>query len=135
MVENNSISEENKTSGLINLFKRNFKYIVQISFALFILYWVIFIMTPTTKMSEETSKKLDSLNLLIQKTSEEQKKLDSNIANFNKEIENIDNNISKIKTERTIIKEYYHEKINDVDNYTDDEIDSFFAVRYRYYAK
>ena len=34
--------------------------------------------------------------------------------------------------EKTIIKEYYHEKINSVDKLTIAELDSFFANRYNY---
>jgi hypothetical protein len=119
----------------MDFIKNNLKTIVQLGFALFIVYWIVFVLTPTSKMAEVTAKKIDSLNTLIQQRELEQKKLDSNISVFNQEIENIDNNISKIKSEKTIVKEYYHEKINDVDKYSDDELDSFFAVRYRYYTK
>ena len=135
MVENNSVKKENKTIGVVSFIKNNFKTIFQVGLGLFILYWVIFVLTPVSKMSEETAKKIDNINILIQKTEAEQRRLDSNITIFNKEIENVDINISKIKKEKTIIKEYYHEKIKDVDTYSDDEIDSFFTVRYRYYTK
>jgi septal ring factor EnvC (AmiA/AmiB activator) len=119
----------------MDFIKNNLKTIVQLGFALFVIYWLVFILTPVSKMTEVTAKKIDSLNNLIQQRELEQKKLDSNILFFNNEIKNIDNNISKIKSEKTIVKEYYHEKINDVDKYTDVELDSFFAVRYRYYTK
>lgn len=80
----------------------------------------------------EYYQKIDSLNLFINRIEVQQKKLDSNIVHYKQEIIKIDHNIEKIKTEKTTINNIYHEKINDVNNYTDDELDSFFTTRYRY---
>jgi hypothetical protein len=60
----------------------------------------------------------------------EQKKLDSNIASYNQKIDEVDNHIDKIKGQKTIVKEIYHEKINSVDKLTNPGIDSFFSNRY-----
>ena len=78
------------------------------------------------------NKKIDSLNNVIDRVEKEQIRLDTNISHYNQEMVKVDNNIEKIKSEKTIINNIYHEKINDVNNYTNDELDSFFTVRYGY---
>jgi len=79
-------------------------------------------------MSEQ---KIDYLNVIIKDMYKEQQKLDSSIIVYNKKIDEIDNSIHKIKGQKTIIKEIYHEEINRVDSYTDNDIDSFFTNRYK----
>jgi hypothetical protein len=110
----------------------NYKTVIKIAFALFLLYWIIYILTPNIKMSADSKEKIDALNIQIDSLEAGQKRLDENIKVFNQEIIKVDKKISNIKQEKTIIKEIYHEKITDVDNYTDDELDSFFAKRYGY---
>ena len=112
--------------------KTNFKSILNIALILFILYWVIYILTPRVTMSTESKQKLDSLNIAIKTIELQQKKLDSNITVYTKEVEKIDTHIEHLKTEKTIIKEIYHEKIDAIDHYTDAELDEFFAKRYGY---
>jgi peptidoglycan hydrolase CwlO-like protein len=110
----------------------NYKTIIKVGVALFLLYWVIFILTPNVKMSADAKAKIEALDSHIDSLQSEQKKLEEGINIFNKEVLNIDKKISNIKQEKTIIKEIYHEKINSVDNYSIDELDSFFAERYGY---
>ena len=75
-------------------------------------------------------QQIDSLNIVIKQLHEDNLKLDDKISKFNKQIEEVDNNISKIKTQKTVIKEIYHEKISNVDRLTIPDLDSFFADRY-----
>lgn len=110
----------------------NYKTIIKGLFGLFILYYLIFFLTPRVKMSSEQKQQIDSLNLLIKKIELEQLKLDSNIFEYNKEINKIDLNVEKLKGEKIIIREIYHEKINNIDKYTDSQLDSFFTNRYKY---
>jgi hypothetical protein len=110
---------------------RNFKSIIKLGFGLFILYWLIFFLTPSIKMSNESKQKIDSLNNFIKEREKIREKLDNDIINFKNEVINIDNKIDKIKTEKIIIKEYYHEKINSVDSFSHIKIDSFFTNRYK----
>lgn len=83
-------------------------------------------------MSVEQLKKLDSLNVSIKKIESQNEYLEGRITDFNAQIIEVDNNIQNIKGQKTIIKEYYHEKINNVDKLTDAELDSFFTNRYQY---
>lgn len=114
-----------------NFIFKNYKTILKLGVGIFIFYWFIFILTPNVRMSEETKAKIDSLNVHIKIIEEDNKKLDTAITLYNKEIEKVDNIINNIKNEKTIIKEFYHEKIISIDNYSSAQIDSFFTNRYR----
>lgn len=117
---------------IINFLVKNYKAIISGLFGVFILYYLVFFLTPKIKMADEEKNKLDSLNHMIQQIQLDQKKLDSNISGFNLKINEIDFNIEKLKGEKTIIREIYHEKINSIDKFTNPQLDSFFANRYNY---
>jgi len=82
-------------------------------------------------MAADEKAKIDSLTLMIKEIELEQQKLDSNIVSYNQKIDEVDNHIDKIKGQKTIVKEIYHEKINNVDKLTVRELDSFFTDRYK----
>jgi len=119
-------------SNLIYFLVKNYKTILSGLFGIFILYYLVFFLTPKIRMAEEEKNKLDSLNQMIKQIQLNQKKLDSNILGFNLKINEIDLNIEKLKGEKTIIREIYHEKINSIDKFTNPQLDSFFANRYNY---
>jgi hypothetical protein len=106
------------------------KTLVNTILIILLLVWVVFVLTPSVKMSNETKAVIDSLNVHIKTLEENNKKIDTAISLYNKEVDKIDNTISNIKNEKTIIKEIYHEKIINVDNYSAGQIDSFFTNRY-----
>jgi uncharacterized coiled-coil DUF342 family protein len=81
-------------------------------------------------MSASQKQQLDSLNVVINKLHEDNLKLEGKISEFNEEIKEVDNHIGKIKGQKTIVKEIYHEKISSVDKLTVRELDSFFTDRY-----
>ena len=118
--------------SILDFISKNFKTIVQVCFGIFLLYWLIFFLTPSVKMNEKSVKKLDSLNSLIKDVEVEQKKLDSLIVSYDEEVDKIELKIDKIKEQKTIIKEYYHEKIITIDAYGRKQLDSFFSKRYQY---
>ena len=117
-------------SSIKNFVVKNYKSIIKVLFGLFILYWLIFFLTPKITMSSESKKIIDSLNTSIKNIELEQLKIDSNIFQYKKEINEIDKNITKLNIQKTIIKEYYHEKIISVDSYNSNQLDSFFSKRY-----
>ena len=117
--------------SVINFLKSNFKTILLGLFSLFVLYYLIFFLTPNVKMSVEQKQQLDSLTTLVNNLHQDNLKLENKISNFNQEIIEVDRNISNIKSQKTIIKEIYHEKISNVDKLTIPELDSFFANRYK----
>lgn len=109
---------------------KHWRTILMIIFAIVVLYWMFFIMTPNSKLAEETYKKIDSLNHNIDSLETMNKQLDSVLINYTNQIVEIDKSIDRIKNEKTIIKEIYHETINNVDNYNGNQLDSFFTNRY-----
>ena len=116
---------------LINFLKSNYKTIVKVIFGLFILYYLIFFLTPRVQMSTGQKQQLDSLNIVIEQLHEDNLKLENQISDFNNQIEEVDQNIGKIKNQKTIVKEIYREKISNVDKLTAREVDSFFTDRYK----
>ena len=109
---------------------KNYKTILQFVFGVFVLYWLIFFLTPRIEMSEVDKYKIQQIDEFVKKTYENQLKLDSSIKEFNEEIELVEKNIERIKGEKTVIREIYHEEINRVNEYSDKQLDSFFTNRY-----
>lgn len=85
-----------------------------------------------TSVDQEYLKTIDSLNNNILKIEKRQDSLSKDIKNFESQVNNIDTKIQTIKNQKTIIKEYFHEKIISVDGFSRSDIDSFFANRYGY---
>ena len=122
------MNENLNTSG--SFLSKHYKTILLVVFGLFVLYWMIFVITPSVTMSNEEKQKIDSLNNVITEIYQHQSKLDSTILDINKEIDVVDKDIDKIKNKKTEVKKEYHEKIIRVDSYTEPELDSFFSARY-----
>jgi uncharacterized protein YlxW (UPF0749 family) len=117
---------------ILNFLKGNYKTIAKVLVGLFLLYWVVFVLTPKVGMPADEKAKIDSLNQVIKDIYKDQQKLDSNIEGYNKKIDAVDNDINNIKGQKTIVKEIYHEEINRAGNYTEPQLDSFFSARYHY---
>ncbi len=126
------LNAKENTNKIASFLAKNYKTVLTVLFGLFVLYWMIFILTPRVGMSPEDKAKIDSLNVVINNMYKEQEMLDDKIDNINKEIGEVDNSIDKIKNQKTIVKEVYHEKINRVSNFTEPELDSFFSDRYQH---
>jgi septal ring factor EnvC (AmiA/AmiB activator) len=110
---------------------KNYKTILASLVGLFLLYWVIFILTPKSTMLERDRTQIESLNNKIEEINKEQNKLESQINDINKEVEQIETKVKKIKKDKTKVAIEYHEEIKRVDNYTEPELDSFFTNRYK----
>lgn len=119
-----------------NFFLNNYiEFAVKLLIGFFILYWFLYFITPKTRLSEEDRTKIDVLDKKIDELLEKQKKLDSMILISESNIDSVNIAISKIKQQKTIIREIYHEEINRVAQYNDAAIDSFFTKRYGYYPR
>ena len=125
------LNAKENTNKISSFLVKNYKAVLTVLFGVFVLYWMVFILTPRVGMSPEDKAKIDSLNVVINNMYKEQEMLDDKIDNINKEIGEVDNSIDKIKNQKTIVKEVYHEKINRVSNFTEPELDSFFSDRYK----
>jgi vacuolar-type H+-ATPase subunit I/STV1 len=116
--------------AILNFVKAHFKLILEIGLGLFLLYWILFFLTPKVEMGAESKRQIDSLNTYIKDVEKEQKVLDEKIGGYNHEVNLVESRIEKIKTQKETIKEIYHEKISSVNTYTDSQLDSFFTNRY-----
>lgn len=116
---------------VIIFLKTNYLTILKVAFAVFILYYLIFFLTPKVTMSEYEKQQIDSLNVLVKQLHQDNVELEKEIDEYNEKMGKIDNNIKNIKGQKTVVKEIYHEKINSVDRLTVRELDSFFTDRYK----
>jgi septal ring factor EnvC (AmiA/AmiB activator) len=85
---------------------------------------------------KQTSKNNSDAELkeLVKKTEyliKQQLELKETIKTYETKIDSLDRNIGKIKNEKIIIKEFYHEKIKSIDTLSNTQLDSFFTDRYR----
>ena len=112
--------------------KTHFKFILAAILGLFLIYWILFFLTPRVEMNVESKQKIDSLTVYVKEIEKEQEVLDNKIEGFGEDIKSVESNITKIKFQKETIKEIYYEKINSVNNYNDVQLDSFFTNRYRH---
>ena len=117
---------------IFDFLKTNYQTILKVIFGLFVLYYLIFFLTPRVQMAADQKAALDSLSIKIETLHQDNLKLENDIDYYNQKITEIDEDIDRVKNQKTIIKEFYHEKINSVDKLTVSELDSFFANRYNY---
>ena len=120
---------------VLNFLKTHYMTILKVVFGLFIIYWLLFFLTPKVQMAAESKQAIDLLNVEIKEIEKEQDSLSNSISEYKEYINFLDKNISKIQSKKTIIKEIYHEEIKRVDSYNDRKLDSFFAVRYGYFTR
>ena len=120
---------------VLNFLKTHYMTILKVVFGLFIIYWLLFFLTPKVQMAAESKQAIDLLNVEIKEIEKEQDSLSNSISEYKEEINLLDQHISTIQSQKTIIKEIYHEEIKRVDSYNDRKLDSFFAVRYGYFTR
>jgi hypothetical protein len=114
---------------LLNKYKKQIAYVI---IGLFLLYGIIWIATRKPQIPADIKATLDSLTNANKVLIEHQKQIDSTIHVYETEVKQVDDKIDNIKEKITIIKEYYHEQNQQVNNYTPTELDSFFKARYNY---
>lgn len=110
----------------------NSKFIVQLGFSLFVLYWFFYFMTPKINLSDVDSQKLKDLDKKMGILIAEQEDVDKNITKFNEELFVLEDSILQLKKQRGIIQNIYEEKDRIINNFDDIQLDSFFTERYGY---
>lgn len=115
-----------------NLILKNYKNILYVVVGIGLVYLMVLIFTPKPEMSELDKYKLDQLNKDINEIKNNQIKLDSTITRYEKEISKIDSTIAMVRNQKTIIKEYYKEKGEQINGMKPSQIDSLFHKRYNY---
>ena len=110
---------------------KDYKTILLLLSNLFIIFWLIFILTPRLNITLENKNKIDELNSLILNAQKSQELLNNKIDSINTDVNKIDRDINVLKNKKTIVKEIYYEKINNINNFNETELDSFFTNRYK----
>lgn len=108
-------------------YRRDIAFLVLIGF---IFYWVMAVFTPKIEKIDLYQTKIDSIDNNISNLKNLQSDIDNNIYELKSEVVEVEETISTVKNQKIIVKEYYEDKINSVDKFTDAELDSFFTVRY-----
>jgi septal ring factor EnvC (AmiA/AmiB activator) len=131
MVKSNSNKKEN-WGKMMNFLTKNFRDIILILLGCLLVYLLVRTFTPAPDKSELLKYKLEQLDNKIKETEKRQKELDSNIALNKKDIERIDQNIDNIRSQKTVVNNYYDQKAKDIPGMTNKQIDSSFRKRYNY---
>lgn len=94
----------------------------------FLIYAILF--RDNKKDDREYIKKIDTIQTNITEIEKYQKQINNQLQGFNSEINRLQSKIDDLEGEKTVIKEIYYEKINNVGKYSDKQLDSFFTERY-----
>lgn len=117
---------------LFDLISKNLVVVVNFSFIIFIVFWLLFFINPKISGTKLDRTEIQKITEEIKQIKEYQYKLDSSISDFNLRIMDIDTSISKVKEKRTIIEKTIYEKSNIISTFNNDQIDSFLTDRYGY---
>lgn len=95
---------------------------------------IIFTKVPAKKEepTEFIKKQVDSLAKANAELQAKHEALDSVSKTYQAQINNIDWKIENVGHDKTIIREYYHDKVKEPANYSPKQVDSFFKKRYNY---
>ena len=112
--------------------KQKIKYIILIGLFIEIVWLTILITTKKPQMPVADKARLDSIYNATKKLEEQQRIYDAAIRYQQDNISAIKTQIDTLKGRTVVVKEYYHDVIKKIDNYTEAELDSFFRKRYNY---
>lgn len=115
---------------ILNWVKTHYKQIGIGLGILFVLYWVIFILTPSVKMSAGAVEELKKIDEDIETIKLEQNILYTEIQNYEEKLEVMDNNLETIKDSKNQIAGEYSEKINAARGYDHVQLVNFLSERY-----
>jgi hypothetical protein len=112
--------------------KTNYNKIIYTIIAAIAIYGIIWIATREPQMPTDMKATIDSLTKANAIYQEKQNELSESIDSFKTQVNKVDFEIDNIKEKTTVVKEYHHEIIQQVDHYDATQVDSFFKTRYNY---
>ncbi len=118
------------SNSIINFFKQYYKQVGIGLLVLFVLYWIIFFLTSSAKMSEVAVQELKKIDEEIETIKLEQNILYTEIQHYEEQLEGLDENISQINNTQNRIAGEYSEKINAARSYDYQQLVAFLAERY-----
>lgn len=117
---------------VLQIVKTNYKKILYAVAIILALYYIPRIIIRESQMPKEMKATIDSLTKANAAYQQKQNQLSESIDSFKTKVNKVDFEINSIKEKTTIVKEYHHEIIQQVDHYTTTDIDQFFKTRYNY---
>jgi len=115
-----------------NFIKTYFKEILLVALICVLIFLSVKILTPAPDKSELLKYKLQQLDIKINDLKQKQKQLDDSISFYKKDIERIDENIENIRSQKTVINNFYDKKDIDIKGWTNKQIDSSLRKRYKF---
>lgn len=102
--------------------------------ALLLLYLIINISTKKETIQDNSYIKaqIDSLAKVNDSLKRKQAKLDSVSYEYQIQIDNLDWKVQNVGEKKTVIREYYHDRVKEPATYNPHQLDSFFKNRYSY---
>ena len=118
--------------NFIVLNKQKIKYTILAILFIEIVWLTILVTTRKPKMPVQDKARLDSVYDATKKLEEQQKVYDKAIFYQDQYLNDLRNQVDTIKGRTVVVKEYYHDVITKINNYSESELDSFFRQRYKY---
>lgn len=106
--------------------------IAMVSVFLGVVYLIFNITTDTNELSESDKSKIDTISKLIEDDKSKIQNVDSLLIGLDHKIDSLNNKISELEEKKTIIREVYYEKVNNISEFNDDELYRFFTDRYNF---
>jgi hypothetical protein len=97
-----------------------------------VVFLLIKVFTPAPDKSELLKYKLNELDIKIKDLKETQLKLDDSIKVYKLDIERIDKNIDNIRSQKTVVNNYYENKAKEIPGMTNKQVDSSLRKRYNF---
>jgi septal ring factor EnvC (AmiA/AmiB activator) len=117
---------------MIGFIKKYFKEILLTILICVVIFLLVKILTPAPDKSELLKYKLKQLDTKIDNLNIKQKQLTDSIIIYKKDIQEIDKNIENIKSQKTVINNYYVQKAKDIPGMTNQQVDSALRKRYNF---
>jgi predicted PurR-regulated permease PerM len=116
--------------NIVDFFKQYYKQVGIGLLVLFVLYWLIFILTPSVEMSNVAVEEIKKLDQEIGTIKLEQNILYNEILQYEEQLDVMDENISQINDTQNKISGEYGEKINAARSYDYQQLVAFLSKRY-----
>lgn len=115
-----------------NFVSKYFREILTIIVVSAVVFLLVKTFMPPPDKSELLKYKLQQLDDKINGLKQQQKQLDDSISMYRKDIERIDENIENIRSQKTVINNYYDKKDKEIKGWTNKQIDSSLRKRYKF---
>ena len=98
-----------------------------------VVFLLVKALTPAPDKSDLLKYKLQQLDSKINDLKQKQKILDDSISVYKKDIQRIDENIENIRSQKTVINNYYDEKAKEIPGWSNKNINFFIFKTYIFF--